>query len=29
MATIAGFSIYYETKWSIGTRPPPARVSVH
>jgi MFS family permease len=26
MATIAGFSIYYETKWSIGTRPPPANV---
>jgi MFS family permease len=24
MATIAGFSIYYETKWSLGTRPPPA-----
>jgi MFS family permease len=24
MATIAGFSIYFETKWSIGTRPPPA-----
>jgi MFS family permease len=23
MATIAGFSIYFETKWSIGTRPPP------
>jgi MFS family permease len=24
MATIAGFSIYFETKWSVGTRPPPA-----
>ncbi len=24
MATIAGFSIYYETKWSMGIRPPPA-----
>jgi MFS family permease len=25
MATIAGFSIYYETKWSMGRRPQPAR----
>lgn len=24
IATIAGFSIYYEAKWSLGTRPPPA-----
>ncbi len=23
MATIAGFSIYFEAKWSVGTRPPP------
>jgi MFS family permease len=23
LATIAGFSIYFETKWSVGTRPPP------
>jgi MFS family permease len=28
MATIAGFSIYYETKWSMGTRPPPASAAV-
>jgi MFS family permease len=27
MATIAGFSIYYETKWSVGTRPPPANAA--
>ncbi len=24
MATVAGFSIYFEAKWSIGTRPAPA-----
>jgi MFS family permease len=24
LATIAGLSIYYEAKWSLGTRPPPA-----
>jgi hypothetical protein len=23
MATIAGFSIYFEAKWSAGVRPPP------
>jgi MFS family permease len=25
MATVAGFSIYFEAKWSTGERPPPAR----
>lgn len=27
MATIAGVSIYLETKWSVGTRPPPPRLA--
>lgn len=27
MGTIAGFSIYLETKWSTGTRPPPANAA--
>jgi MFS family permease len=27
MATIAGFSIYFETKWSRGSRPPPANAA--
>lgn len=28
MATIAGFSIYFETKWSTGTRPPPGNGAI-
>ncbi|MEX2245365.1 MAG: MFS transporter [Dehalococcoidia bacterium] len=27
LATIAGFSIYFEAKWSVGVRPPPASSS--
>ena len=27
MATIAGFSVYFEAKWSAGTRPPPPELT--